>query len=116
MFRSNPQPGMPLSASRTRSQHIALLLGAAMLLCAQSAFAADLGIFSGLTNMICSIQALVSGPVLFVIGVVVIILGAIGIANSESTIVKVVMTAIMGIGLAAAAIPIAKNMGITQYC
>ncbi|MGE8333757.1 hypothetical protein, partial [Pseudomonas laurylsulfatiphila] len=68
------------------------------------------------TNIICSIQALVSGPILFVIGVVVIILGAIGIANSESTIVKVVMTAIVGIGLAAAAIPIAKNLGLTQYC
>ncbi|SCU77680.1 Prepilin (modular protein) [Cupriavidus necator] len=116
MFRFNPQPGMPLNAARTRSQHTALLLGAAMLLCAQSAFAADLGMFSGLTNMICSIQALVSGPILFVIGVMVIILGAIGIANSESTIVKVVMTAIVGIGLAAAAIPAAKTMGLTQYC
>lgn len=116
MFRSNPQSGMPISIARTRSQHTALMLGAAMLLCAQSAFAADIGIFSGLTNMICSIQALVSGPIIFVIGVVVIILGAIGIANSESTIVKIVMTAIVGIGLAAAAIPIAKNMGLTQYC
>ena len=87
-----------------------------MPLSAQNALAADIGIFSGLTNMICSIQALVSGPIIFVIGVVVIILGAIGIANSESTIVKIVMTAIVGIGLAAAAIPIAKNMGLTQYC
>ncbi|MDK3022949.1 TrbC/VirB2 family protein [Cupriavidus taiwanensis] len=116
MFRPNPQPRLPLDAARTHSQRTALLLGAAMLLCAQSAFAADLGMFSGLTNMICSIMALVSGPVIFVIGVVVIILGAIGIANSESTIVKVVMTAIVGIGIAAAAIPIAKNMGLAAYC
>jgi len=116
MLRSNPQLGMPSNTTVTRSQHTALVLGAALMLCAQNAMAADLGIFSGLTNMICSIQALVSGPIIFVIGVVVIILGAIGIANSESTIVKVVMTAIVGIGLAAAAIPIAKNLGLTQYC
>ncbi|TPQ30480.1 prepilin [Cupriavidus pinatubonensis] len=116
MFRSKSQPELQARADRIRSQQAALALGATLLLSAQSAFAADLGIFSGLTSIICSIMTLVSGPVLFVIGVVVIILGAIGIANSESTIVKVVMTAIVGIGIAAAAIPIAKNMGLTAYC
>jgi type IV secretory pathway VirB2 component (pilin) len=107
---------IPLHTARNRSPQTTLAVGALLLMCAQSAFAADLGLFSGLTNIICSIMTLVSGPVLFVVGVVVIILGAIGIANSESTIVKVVMSAIVGIGLAAAAIPIAKNMGLTQYC
>lgn len=107
---------MPLHTARSRSPQTTIVVGALLLVCAQSAFAADLGLFSGLTSIICSIMTLVSGPVLFVVGVVVIILGAIGIANSESTIVKVVMSAIVGIGLAAAAIPIAKNMGLTQYC
>ncbi|CAG9180242.1 hypothetical protein LMG23992_04181 [Cupriavidus laharis] len=116
MFRSKSLSLLQARANRIRSQQAALVLGAALLLSAQSALAADLGIFSGLTNMICAIMALVSGPVLFVIGVVVIILGAIGIANSESTIVKIVMTAIVGVGIAAAAIPIAKNMGLTAYC
>jgi len=116
MFRPKSQPALQARADRIRSHQTALVLGAALLLSAQSAFATDLGTFAQLTAMICSIMALVSGPVLFVIGVVVIILGAIGIANSESTIVKVVMTAIVGIGIAAAAIPIAKNMGLTAYC
>jgi len=97
-------------------QRVTFVLATTLLLCAQSAFAADLGLFSGLTNTICSIQALVSGPVLFAVGVVVIIVGAIAFSAAESTIVKILMTVIIGLGIAAAAIPVAKSLGIQQYC
>lgn len=46
-----------------------------------------------------------------------IIIGAIGIAQSESTIVKFVSTIGIGIGIAAACIPLLQKLGISAtYC
>jgi hypothetical protein len=71
--------------------------------------AADLSDLSGATDVICLIEGYISGPWLFGIGVVLIILGAVAIANSEGTIGKLLSTGLVGLGLASAAVPIAQN-------
>src|ERR1700754_3783875 len=71
--------------------------------------AADLSDLSGETDIVCLIEGYISGPWLFGIGVVLIILGAVAIANSEGTIGKLLSTFLFGLGLASAAVPIAQN-------
>jgi hypothetical protein len=69
------------------------------------------------TDLICLIQAYISGPWLYGIGIVLIIVGAVAIANSESTIGKIISSVFVGLGLAACAVNIVKNhMGITYTC
>jgi hypothetical protein len=71
--------------------------------------AADLSDLNGATDVVCLIEGYISGPWLFGIGVVLIILGAVAIANSEGTIGKLLSTGLVGLGLASAAVPIAQN-------
>jgi hypothetical protein len=74
----------------------------------------DLGAAS---DVICLIQAYISGPWLYGIGVVLIIVGAVAIASSESTIGKLISSVLVGLGLAACAVNIVKNhLGITYTC
>ncbi|MFM0077235.1 TrbC/VirB2 family protein [Paraburkholderia sediminicola] len=69
------------------------------------------------TDVICLIQAYISGPWLYGIGIVLIIVGAVAIANSESTIGKIISSVFVGLGLAACAVNIVKNhLGITFAC
>jgi type IV secretory pathway VirB2 component (pilin) len=69
------------------------------------------------TDLICLIQAYISGPWLYGIGIVLIIVGAIAIANSESSIGKILSSVFVGLGLAACAVNIVKNhMGVTFVC
>ncbi|CAM2158331.1 TrbC/VIRB2 family protein (plasmid) [Pararobbsia alpina] len=86
--------------------------------CATPAFAVgSITDITSVVDVICMISNLISGPFLYGIGVVLIILGAVAIANSESTIGKFISVGLMGIGLASAAIPIMKNhMGIAAAC
>lgn len=96
-----------------RSTLIALTLAFA----APAANAVDLSDLGNAAEMICLIQGYISGPWLFVIGVVVIIMSALLIANSESNIVKFLATVFIGLGIAACAIPIVKNrMHINYTC
>lgn len=75
---------------------------------------ADLG---PATDLICLIQAYISGPWLYGIGIVLIIVGAVAIANSESTIGKILSSVFVGLGLAACAVNIVKNhLGVTFAC
>lgn len=85
------------------------VIGACLAAFAPMAFAVDLSDLSGATDVICLIQTYISGPWLFGIGVVLIILGAVAISNSESTIGKFVSLVLVGLGIASAAIPIVKN-------
>ncbi|BCF95235.1 TrbC/VirB2 family protein [Paraburkholderia largidicola] len=67
------------------------------------------------TDVICLISAYISGPWLYGIGIVLIIVGAVAIASSESTIGKLISSVFVGLGLAACAIPIVKNHLNIQY-
>ncbi|MBN3776609.1 conjugal transfer protein TrbC [Burkholderia sp. Ac-20345] len=88
-----------------RSTAIAL----ALTLAAPAAKAVDLSDLGNAANFICLIQAYVSGPVLFGLGIVLIIVGAVAIANSESNIGKLISSVIVGLGIASCALPIVKN-------
>jgi hypothetical protein len=69
------------------------------------------------TDVICLIQAYISGPWLYGIGVVLIIVGAVAIASSESTIGKLISSVLVGLGLAACAVNIVKNhLGVSYTC
>lgn len=75
------------------------------------------GLFPGLTTLVCSISTTISGPWLYAIAVVCVIVGAVGIANSESTITKYIVGTLSGLGLAASAgTLVANGMGITASC
>ncbi|ACB68933.1 conserved hypothetical protein (plasmid) [Burkholderia ambifaria MC40-6] len=100
-----------------RGQIRSTLIAAAIAFATPAAHAVDLSDLGNAASMICLIQAYVSGPVLFCIGIVVIIMAAIMIANSESNIVKFLATVFIGLGVAACAIPIVKNrMHIDYTC
>jgi hypothetical protein len=81
------------------------------------ASAVTLSDLSSATDVICLIQAYISGPWLYGIGVVLIIVGAVAIASSESTIGKLISSVFVGLGLAACAVNIVKNhLGVTYTC
>lgn len=73
------------------------------------ASAVDLSDLGSATDVICLISSYVSGPWLYAIGIVLIIIGAVAIANSESSIGKFISLVLVGLGLASCAIPIVKN-------
>jgi hypothetical protein len=73
--------------------------------------------FASLTNLVCGISSTISGPWLYAISIVVIILGAIAIASSESSIVKLISTVFIGLGIAASASTVVTSgMGISSSC
>ena len=86
--------------------------------CATPAFAVgSITDLTSVTEIICTITNVVSGPYLFGIGVVVIIVAAVGVASSESTIMKLISGALVGLGIAAAALPLVKNhLGVAAAC
>lgn len=112
MPRRRPLPFKRLTGAPLRHP-AAVLLG----MTATNVHAAVTGFdLSALTGVICGISTFVSGPFLFAGGLIIIVLAAIAIANSESTIMKFVSVAGVGIGLAAAATPILQRFGITNGC
>lgn len=104
-----------LSPSEIKATLMAVILSVLPVVAmAQSASIADL---SGATGIICMITNYVSGPVLYGLGVILIIIGAIAIASSESTISKLVSSVVVGLGLAACAVNIVKNhLGVNYIC
>ncbi|WP_321896736.1 conjugal transfer protein TrbC [Burkholderia cepacia] len=98
-----------------RGQRLSTLVALALTFAAPAARAVDLSDLGSATAFICLIQAYVSGPWLFGIGIVLIIVGAVAISNSESNIGKFVSSVIVGLGLAACAIPIVKNQLKINY-
>ncbi|MDW3683267.1 prepilin [Cupriavidus sp. CV2] len=92
---------------------VALLL---LMAIATPAAAADAGFLSNLSATICGIATFFNTTFLFVAGVIIIVLAAVGIANAESTIMKFVSFAGVGIGIASASVSILKNFGIGAVC
>ena len=97
---------------QVRSTLLALVLATVAPL---SRAATDLSDLSTLNSVICLISGEVSGPWLYGIGLVLIIVGAVAIASSESTIVKLLSTVVIGFGIASAAVPILKNHFDVSY-
>lgn len=82
-----------------------------------SATSTDLSSLGPATDIVCLISNYISGPWLFCIGIIVGILGCVAIANSESTIGKVVSVVFVGIGLAACVTSIMKNhLNVNYVC
>ncbi|RWA51120.1 prepilin [Cupriavidus sp. UYMSc13B] len=103
-------------ARMARKYAPSLLILVSMMGVATSAMAADFGYLGNLGDFICGIATFINTKYLFVAGLILIVLGAIGIANSESTIMKFVSVICIGIGLAAAAPAIMKTLGVAAQC
>jgi type IV secretory pathway VirB2 component (pilin) len=72
---------------------------------------------TGLTNIVCTISNVISGPYLYGIGIVLVVLGGVAIASAESTIAKFASGALMGLGIASVAVPIMKDhLNIAASC
>ena len=72
---------------------------------------------NGLTDIICTISNLISGPYLYGIGIVLITIGGVAVANSESNIAKTFSVVLVGLGIASVAVPIMKDhFGLAQTC
>ncbi|MFL9995295.1 TrbC/VirB2 family protein [Paraburkholderia sediminicola] len=85
------------------------IVAAALACFAPMASAVDMSDLGSATDVICLISSYVSGPWLYAIGIVLIIIGAVAIANSESSIGKFISLVLVGLGIASCAIPIVKN-------
>lgn len=99
----------------------AIMIGAVMAMVpaadAQTSSSTSTSMFSSLTNLVCGISSTISGPWLYAISIIVIIVGAIAIASSESTIVKLVSTVFIGLGIAAsAATVVTSGMNVQSSC
>jgi len=88
----------------------------ALMAAASTAAAAEIAAFSALGEFICGIATFINTKYLFVAGLILIVLGAVGIANSESTIMKFVSVICIGVGLAAAAPSIMTVLGVAKAC
>ncbi|MBY4898642.1 TrbC/VirB2 family protein [Cupriavidus sp. AU9028] len=105
----------PLRATARKSlPSILVLIG--MMTFATSAMAAEAAFLNNLGEFICGIATFINTKYLFVAGLILIVIGAIGIASSESTIMKFISVVCIGIGLAAAAPSIMKVLGIASQC
>lgn len=91
-----------------------LMIG--MMAVATSAVAADDSFLGNLSNFICGLATFINTKYLFVLGLIVIVLGAIAYANAESSLSKFISGACVGIGLAAAAPSILKTLNIAASC
>jgi hypothetical protein len=92
------QPGKPF------------IVGALLSVASAAAMAAgDYSSLTGLTDIICTVSNLISGPYLYGIGIVLITLGGVAVANSESNIAKVFSIVLFGLGIASVAVPIMRD-------
>ncbi|MFJ4291229.1 TrbC/VirB2 family protein [Cupriavidus sp. NPDC089707] len=102
------------ATARKYAPSILLLIG--MMAVATSAAAADDSFLGNLGNFICGIATFINTKYLFVIGLIVIVLGAYAYANAESSLSKFISGACVGVGLAAAAPSILKTLNIVAAC
>jgi type IV secretory pathway VirB2 component (pilin) len=87
-----------------------MLVGALLSVVSAAAMAAgDYSSLTGLTDIICTISNLISGPYLYGIGIVLITLGGVAVANSESNIAKTFSVVLIGLGIASVAVPIMRD-------
>lgn len=100
----------------TRKYLPSFLVFLGMMTITTSAMAAEAVFLNNLGEFICGIATFINTKYLFVAGLILIVIGAIGIASSESTIMKFISVVCIGIGLAAAAPSIMKVLGIASQC
>lgn len=93
-------------------------VGAALSVVSLAAMAAgDYSSLTGLTDIICTISDLISGPYLYGIGIVLITIGGVAVANSESNIAKTFSVVLVGLGIASVAVPIMRDhFKLAQVC
>ncbi|MBR7917076.1 conjugal transfer protein TrbC [Burkholderia vietnamiensis] len=92
-----------------RNELHSTLIAAALAGAAPAAHAVDMSSLGAATDVICLISSYISGPWLYGIGIVLIIIGAVAIANSESNIGKMISSVLVGLGIAACALPIVRD-------
>jgi hypothetical protein len=86
------------------------VMGVVLSVASAAAMAAgDYTSLTGLTDIICTISNLISGPYLYGIGIVLITLGGVAVANSESNIAKTFSVVLIGLGIASVAVPIMRD-------
>jgi len=83
---------------------------------AQSSAIAAGGVIPGVTNVVCSVTNTIRGPYLFGGGLALITMGGVAIASSESTIFKLMSGSMVGLGIAAAGLPILNMVGVNTGC
>lgn len=107
-----------LQRAKATARHYAApaLLMTALLCVATPALAEDIAAFSNLGSFVCGLATFVNTKYLFVGGLVLLVFGFIALAAAESTMMKVLSTLIMGVGLAASAPAIMKQFGIGAAC
>ncbi|SOE97534.1 hypothetical protein SAMN05414139_10666 [Burkholderia sp. D7] len=95
-----------------------MLLGALLSGVSVAAMAAgSITDLTGLTDIICTISNLISGPYLYGIGIVLITIGGVAVANSESNIAKTFSVVLVGLGIASVAVPIMRDhFGMAVAC
>ncbi|KVK86656.1 TrbC/VirB2 family protein [Burkholderia sp. MSMB1498] len=98
-----------------RGERLSTLIALMLTFATPAAKAVDLGDLGNAANLVCLIQTYVSGPWLYGMGIVLIIVGAVMISNSESNFGKFLSTVVVGLGLASCAIPIVKNQLKINY-
>ena len=103
-----------LNRAATVAKHLRpgkpMLVGALLSVVSMAAMAAgDFSSLTGLTDIICTISNLISGPYLYGIGIVLITLGGVAVANSESNIAKTFSVVLVGLGIASVAVPIMQS-------
>ncbi|KXV16529.1 conjugal transfer protein TrbC [Caballeronia megalochromosomata] len=87
-----------------------MIVGALLSAMSMAAMAAgDYSNLTGLTDIICTISNLISGPYLYGIGIVLITIGGVAVANSESNIAKTFSVVLVGLGIASVAVPIMRD-------
>ncbi|BDC45361.1 hypothetical protein PTKU15_86580 [Paraburkholderia terrae] len=87
-----------------------MIVGALLSVASAAAMAAgDYTSLTGLTDIICTISNLISGPYLYGIGIILIVLGGVAVANSESNIAKTFSVVLIGLGIASVAVPIMRD-------
>ncbi|MFM0420526.1 TrbC/VirB2 family protein [Paraburkholderia aromaticivorans] len=87
-----------------------MVMGVVLSVASAAAMAAgDYSSLTGLTDIICTISNLISGPYLYGIGIVLITLGGVAVANSESNIAKTFSVVLVGLGIASVAVPIMRD-------
>src|SRR6476661_6498867 len=99
-----------LNRAATVAKHLrpgkSMLVGALLSVVSMAAMAAgDFSSLTGLTDIICTI----SNPYLYGIGIVLITLGGVAVANSESNIAKTFSVVLVGLGIASVAVPIMRS-------
>ncbi|AOY97701.1 hypothetical protein BKK79_37915 (plasmid) [Cupriavidus sp. USMAA2-4] len=112
-------PLPPILAKQARRARRNALLAAALASIGgiSNAYAVpDLSMLGQLPLFFCTVAGFFNTTFLFCAGLIIIVISSIAIASSESTIMKFLSGAGIGIGLAAVGVPMLQKWGIVPAC